>query len=521
VGFVLLIACANVANLLLVRSSDRRREIAVRVALGAGSARIVRLVLTESLLLAGAGGMIGLLLALWLSDAIAAALGPGVPQWIQLGIDARVLVFGVGVIALTGVLCGIVPAVQSIRPDVQATLRDSGVVTGVKGQRFRSVLAAGQLALALVLLAGAGLLVKTTVRTFQFNPGFNVSRVLAGDIQLTGPRYADDGQILSFSTRLVENVERLPGVRAAIDRQIFFRGFGADGERISVDGATTIPEESSPSFYHGVTAGYFRALGVAIREGRDFVRGESDAVIVNSEMARRVWGSASALGHRIRFGEAAGSRWFTVVGVVDVRGGSPLAQSPDQPTAYVPLQAVPGRGLSIVVGADRDPSPLAIEVRAAVAAIDPDQPVDELMTMERMYARWSEPARYITLGMGSLAGVALLMASMGTFGVVAYAVSRRTREIGIRLALGATPRQVQQHVAGAGVRLALAGLVVGVPAAALCTRALEGILAGTSPGDPVVFSVVSVVLATVAGVASWLPARRAARVDPIVALRAE
>jgi len=521
VGFVLLIACVNVANLLLVRASDRRRELAIRSALGAGAGRIIRLVLTESLVLAVVGGMLGLALAYWISDGIVAALGSGAPYWIQFGIDSRVLIFGIATTLVTGLICGLMPAVQSAHAGVNAALRDGGTATGGHSQRLRSVLAAGQLALALVLLAGAGLLVKTTIRTLQFNPGFDVSRVLAGDVQLSGPRYRDAGQILTFSARLVETLERLPGVRAAVERQVFFRGFGADAERIAVEGMTTVPEEASPSFYHAVTAGYFRALGVAVRQGRDFLTSDSDAVIVNAEMARRVWGGASALGHRLRFGTAIGARWFTVIGVVDIRGGSPLAASPDQPTAYIPLRAAPGQGLAVILGADRNPSPLAAEVRAAVAAIDSDQPVEEMMTMEQMYAQWSQSARFIALAMGLLAGVAMLMASMGTFGVVAYAVSRRTREIGIRLALGATPRQVQQHIATAGLRLTVGGLVIGVLAAWLSTRALEGILAGTSPTDPVVFATVAAVLAVVALLASWLPARRAARVDPLVALRTE
>ena len=520
VAFVLLIACANVANLLLVRASDRRRELAIRSALGASTFRIVRLVLTESLALALAGGTIGVILAFWISDVIVATFGSDVPYWIQFGVDARVLLFGLTTTIVTGLLCGLVPALQSRRPDVNATLRDGGTVAA-GGHRFRSVLAAAQLALALVLLAGAGLLVKTTIRTFRFDPGFDVSRVVAGDIELSGPRYRDDGQVMQFGTRVIESMERIPGVRAAVTRTVFFRGFGAQGNRIAVEGVTNVPVDASPSFYHGVTTGYFTVLGLAMRAGRDFAVTDVDAVIVNTEMARRVWGDQPALGHRIRFGDSAASRWFTVIGVVEIRGGSPLAANQAQPVAYVPFAVASGHSLSLVASSDRDSALLMSEAKAAVTSIDADQPLEDLMTMGRMYAQWSQPARFVALLMGALSGIALLMASMGTFGVVAYAVSRRTREIGIRLALGATPREVQQHMANAGLRLALVGLVLGVPAAVVCTRALEGILAGTSPGDPVVFSVVSLLLASVAGVASWLPARRAARVDPIVALRAE
>jgi ABC-type antimicrobial peptide transport system permease subunit len=245
-------------------------------------------------------------------------------------------------------------------------------------------------------------------------------------------------------------------------------------------------------------------------------------VIINAEMARRMWGDESALGHRLRFGDAAfGERWFTVVGIVDLPSGSSIGNRSLQPAAYVPLVAAPGRNLAIVVGADRDPAPLAAEVRSAVAALDRDQPVENLMTMEQALARWAAPGRFIAMLMALLGAVALLLAAMGTFGVVAFAVSQRTREIGVRLALGATPQQVQRLMAGAGVRLAAAGLAFGLPAAWASTRLLRGVLSGTSPTDPTVFGAVSTVLGVVTLLAAWIPARRAARVDPLLVLRSE
>jgi putative ABC transport system permease protein len=244
--------------------------------------------------------------------------------------------------------------------------------------------------------------------------------------------------------------------------------------------------------------------------------------VINGEMARRIWGVESALGHRLRFGDAAsGQPWLTVVGIVDMPGGSPLASRPQQPTAYVPLTVAPGRNLNFVASTDHDPVALMAEVRATAAHLDPDQPIEHLMTMEQAMARWAAPGRAIALLMVSLAGVALLMAAMGTFGVVAFAVSRRTREIGVRLALGATPAQVQRLMAGAGVRLAATGLALGLPVAWASTRLLRGILAGTSPTDPMVFGAVSVILGLVTLLAAWIPARRAARVDPLLVLRSE
>jgi predicted permease len=521
VAFVLLIACANVANLLLVRASDRRREIAIRTALGAGAWRIARLVLAESVALSVAGGFVGLLLTVRAADGLVAALGAEAPFWITFRIDGRVLAFGVVLTTVTGVLCGLVPAFQATRPDVQVTLRDGGTAVGAaKGQRLRSVLAAGQLALALVLLAGAGLMIKTTIRTFRFNAGYDASRVLVGDVSLAGARYDDPAQIATFATGVIERLERMPGVRAAVDRTVFFRGFGATGQRVSIEGRSDISEDASPSFYHAVTSGYFPALGLPIRYGRDFAAIDRDVVIVNAEMARRLWGAASPLGARLRFGSDAASRWLTVVGVAGAHGGGPLGRG-EAPTAYVPFAVTSGRDFAITVGSRADPRPLVAEIRAAVAALDPDQPVEDVMTMEEAYARWAAPARFVALLMGSLAAIALVMASMGTFGIVAFAVSRRTREIGVRLALGATPRQVQQQMASAGLRLVIGGLLVGLPGAWLSTRALEGILAGTSPTDPVVFALVSIVLAAVTFLASWIPARQAALVDPVVALRRE
>jgi predicted permease len=478
--------------------------------------------MTESLALSSAGGVVGLLLAFWMSDAVIVALGADAPYWIQFGVDARVLTFGVAITIATGALCGIMPALQAVRRDLHHTLRDGGAAVGsASGRRVRSVLASGQLALAVVLLAGAGLLIKTVIRTFQFDAGYDTSRVLVGDVELSGPRYRDSPQVLAFSAGVIERLERIPGVRAAVNRTQFFRGFGSQANRVTVEGLAIVPEDASPSFYHAVTAGYFKALPLGIREGRDFLEGETDVAIVNREMARRLWGTGPALGHRIRFGDTSSARWFTIVGVVDTRGGGPLSRQPDQPTAYVPLSAATGQSLTITLSTDRAPSSLAAEVRAAVGAVDPDLPVEDLMTMEQAFERWSAPARFVALLMGSLAAVALLMAAMGTFGVVAFAVSRRTREIGLRIALGATPKQVQQQMATGGIRLAVGGLAFGLPAAWLATRTLEGILAGTSPTDPVVFTGAAIVLALVALLASWLPARRAARVDPLEALRQE
>jgi putative ABC transport system permease protein len=522
VAFVLLIACANVANLLVVRAAERRRELSIRSALGASRASLARLLITEGLTLAAAGGILGWLAALWAARLLVSSFSVEAPYWIQFGIDWRVFVFACTATVATGLLCGAAPALHMKDTALQAALRDGGAATGGRSaRRFRSALVAVQLALSLLLLAGAGLLIKTVVRTYRFDIGYDASHVLVGDVALAGGRYEDPGQVRAFADRVVEALDRIPGVRAAMSRTIFFAGFGGQPQRMAVDGMSDVPQQASPSFYHAVTPSFFDVTGIRLLAGRRFTAREAEpVVVVNEELARRVWSDRSPLGQRIRFSRNASDPWLTVVGVVSANGGSPLGIGP-RPTAYVPFAVAPGRDLAIYLSASSDPLALVNDVRSAVAALDPDQPVEGLMTMEQTMAEWVAPARFVALLMSSLAVVALLMASMGTFGVIAYSVSQRTREIGIRLALGATPGQVQALVARGGARMTLAGLALGLPAAWGTTRALEGILAGTSPTDPAVFALVTATLAGVALLASWLPAKRAARVDPLIVLRHE
>jgi putative ABC transport system permease protein len=480
-------------------------------------------VITESVVLCAAGGLGGILLAFWISGAIVSALGTAAPYWIEFGIDVRVLSFGLVLTFATGVVCGLPPAFQSTTSDLQTELKQGGSVAGHRSaRRVRTLLAGAQLALSLVLLAGAGLLIKTVARTYEFDIGYDPDRVLIGDVELSGPRYDEPGQILAFSRSVIERLERIPGVRAAASRTVFFAGFGATPRRISVEGVNDVPQGSAPGFYHAVTPGYFAALGVPLRQGRDFSDEDSTGVvIVNEEMARRIWSGQTAVGRRIRLGDAtSGAPWLTVVGVVANAGGSPFSRGGPAVYAYVPLAAEPGRSLAIAIGA-ANPSPLVAELIPAVNAADPDQPVEDVMTMAQMLERWMSPARFMGLLMSSLAAVALSLASMGTFSVVAFGVSRRVKEIGIRLAIGATPAQVQWLMTRSGLSVLVGGLAIGLPAAALSTRVLEGVLAGTSPTDPLVFAAVAATLTLVALAASWLPARRAARVDPLIVLRSE
>jgi predicted permease len=380
-----------------------------------------------------------------------------------------------------------------------------------------------QLTLALLLLAGAGLLIKTVVRTFTFDVGYDTSRVVVGDLDLVGPRYEDPGQVRALVDAVIERLERIPSVHAGVSRTIFFAGFGGTRRLISVEGLSTVPEGGSPSFYFAVTPGYFRMLGGSMLEGREFDRTDPAGVaLVNEEMARRLWPGRTALGQRIRFGDAASNApWRTVIGVVSNQGGNPMPAARPRPSAFVPFASDAGPTFAVTASTSASANVLAGEVREALKAIDPDQPIEGLQTMETTLAEWTEPARFVALLMGSLAGVALLLASLGTYGVIAYGVSQRAREIGIRLALGASTQQVQRLMATSGLKMAVTGIAIGIPAALVSTRALEGVLFGTSPTDPVVFAVVTMILGTVAVFASWLPARRAAKVDPLSILRAE
>lgn len=512
VASVLLIACANVSNLLLVRGSERQREIAIRLAIGSTRGRIVRLLIAESVTLGAAGGFLGLTLAWWASRVIVSSFGIDPPYWIQFGIDWRVFAFCAAITIGTAILFGLAPALQASKHEPQAALKEGGATTsGRRSRRIAGALVTAQLALALLLLAGAGLLIKTVVRSVRFDPGFNTARVLEGDVSLPALRYKTPGSIGVFVNGVIEQLARVPGTRAGVQSVVFFGGFGAQSRTLTVEGLSAVPEGASPRFYFAITPGYFRMLGAPMHLGREFGEHDgSDVVIVNDELAQRLWAGTPAIGRRIRFGDKP---WRTVIGVV---GNINARQNP---FAYVPFASEPGTNLALMVSTDRDPAPLATDLRAAVRAVDPDQPIEDVMTMAARFREQAAPARFVAWLLTGLSAVALVLASVGLYGVTAYGVRRRLREIGIRLALGGTARDVVRLILGSAWRMIAPGLVLGIAGAWAGTRALEGILFGTSPTDPTVFAAVVLTLALVASVASYLPARRAARVDPIVVLR--
>ena len=543
VSFVLLIACANVANLLLVRAASRSTEMAVRTALGAGRGRILRQLLTESLILALLGSGVGLLLAVWGLDLLVAFGPQNLPRLDEVRIDGPVLGFAVGISLLTGLLFGLVPAVHASRPNLHEMLKEGARGSSAGGGRLRSTLVMAEMALAVVLLIGAGLLIRSFARLLDVDPGFRTENVYTYTIAPPEPRYERTQPLRALVSDLVERARTLPEAQSV--GATFGLPLGNYGIRtiFEIEGLPrSEPGDRRITGVASVTPGFFETMKMRVLHGRSFTAedrlGRQKVVIVNEALAKRYFPGESPLGKRIELGweldtaavaapegtaRDSAARYAIggeIIGVVaDVKQQSIAGESPAM--TYVPFDQAPIGLVSVVVRSTAQPAAVHAAARAQLRALDRDLPLFDFRPVEDLVSDSVAQPRFYAILLGSFAAIALLLAAVGIYGVISYAVAQRTRELGIRVALGATGPQVLRLVLGRGLVLTATGVLAGLVVAFWLTRLLVTLLFGVEPADPLTFASVAVVLTGVAALASYVPARRAARVDPVIALRSE
>jgi putative ABC transport system permease protein len=521
VAFVLLIACVNIANLLLSRAFGRTREIAVRRALGADRARIIRQMLTESVLLALVGGALGILAGVWGVSALTAIAPAGTPRLAEIGVDRNVLGFAVALSFATGLVFGLVPAVHAARGQFSDALKQGGRgQMGDGGGRARRALVVAELALALVLLVGGGLMLRTFLALQRADLGFNPDHVVSGFVLTPPAVYRTAEQRLAFYDALLERSAALPGVRQAALSSVIPLGGDSD-TNFEIEGRprATRSADALVTWYRDVSANYFSTMGIPVRKGRLIAEREAEpTAVINETAANRFWGAEDPIGRRIRFDQDGA--WFTIVGIVaDVRVRGPRAENVAE--TYVGYWKMPEAGTNVVLKAAGNPAALAEPLRRAVKELDAGISVSGIASMEEMIAEANGPTRFYATLVAIFAALALLLAAVGIYGVMSYAVTLRTQEIGVRLALGATARQIFGLVVGESLKLAAVGLVLGVAGAIAVGRAMDTLLFGVAATDILTFGLTAAVLTMVAVLASYMPARRAMRTDPMTALRTE
>ena len=523
VGLVLLIACANVANLLLARAGARQREIAIRSALGAGGGRIIRQLLTESVLLGSIAGALGLAAA-W-GGVRALAAGPMyLPFQKSASIDVPVLLFTLGAALVTTLLFGLAPALAAARASLAGNLKEGGRSggEGVARSRFRAALAIVEVALSLLLAIGATLTARSLVRLQAVNPGFHPDGVLRGYITLPSASYAEPVQRANFVKAMVDRLQRIPGVTAAGMVSHLPFSNSKSGSSVTIEGAPP-PRPGEQIIVFGRTADpqYLGAMQVRLLRGRFFDAHDPPGhpvAIVNETMARRCWPNQDAVGKR--YGDGRPDHWVTVVGVIADMRQTSLADEPDA-ESFVPYTQSPGATMALVVRTTGDPLRLAPATRAAVRELDKDLPVSEMAALADNLSTSTRSRRFSVALLGAFALLALVLAAVGIYGVISYSVTRRTHEMGIRMALGAERGRIERMVVGRALLLGGAGVAIGIAGGLALTRLLRSMLYGVSATDPAVFAGASLFLLAVAALAGYVPARRAARVDPCVALRNE
>ncbi|HEX8179602.1 MAG TPA: ABC transporter permease [Pyrinomonadaceae bacterium] len=529
VGFVLLIACANVANLLLARATARGREIAIRAALGAGRGRIVRQLLTESVLLALAGGVAGALLAMWGLGALKALAPADTPRLEQIGVDARVFAFALGLSCVTALVFGLAPALQASKPDLNETLKEGGRsdTTGGRGRRLRDLLVVSEIALTLVLLVGAGLLLKSFVRLQEFKLGYRPEGLLTASVSLPRAKYSERAKRVAFYEQLMERLRNSPGVEGVAAVGTILLSNTPNSTIITIEGRPNPrAAERTEVPFDATTPDFFKVMGTPLLRGRFFDARDRDGAtpvaIVNETFARKFFPNEDPLGHRYLYGDPGGedSQWLTIVGVVaDMKRTDFNAEV--RPETFFPHAQGGAGSMMLVVRTAGDPAALANLVRTQVRALDPDQPVYAVRTMDEQLSERRAQRRFNMLLLGLFAGLALALAAVGLYGVMAYTVTQRTHELAVRMALGARAADVFRLVVGRGMLLAAVGIAVGFAASLALTRLMTGLLFSVSATDPATYAAVSFLLASVALAGCLVPARRATKVDPMVALRYE